>query len=147
MKRKTLLIGVIAVATMLLCISGKKPSLEGTTWEYNNTELLADVGYTGDSEVITFTSDSEVKVTTIVWKIVIRKGPGTERFGTGQSSHPVKNEQTGTYTAKKIKVNKKKVTKVTITIENEMKEYIIDDNKMTETFVKEDKPQRVYEKQ
>ena len=147
MKRKTLLTGVIAVATMLLCISGKKPSLEGTTWKYDHTVFLADVGNMGDEEIITFTSDREVTVTRTKWVMVVKQGPGTERFGAGQSSIPETTEKTGTYTAKTTKVNKKKVTKVTITVEGMKKEYLIDGDKMTALSVSEDEPQRVYEKQ
>ena len=72
MKKGTLLMSVLAAVMMLLCISGKKPRLEGTIWKCDHTMFLADVGNMGDEEVITFTSSSDVKVTTTEWVMVIK---------------------------------------------------------------------------
>ncbi len=146
MKTKSFVLGIIAAATLLLCVSGKKPSLEGTSWKLDNTMFLADVGNMGDEEVITFTSSSEVTVTTTQWVMVIHEGPGSDRMGAGRSTSPSTTEKTGTYKAKKAKAGKKKVTKVSITVEGETREFIIEGEQMTPTTKPEGKP-LIYKKQ
>lgn len=136
----------VAIAAMLLCISAKKPKLEGTSWKYDHLMFLADVGNMGDEEVITFTSATEVTVSTTKWVIVVHEGPGTDRLGAKHSTSPTTNEQTGTYTAKTVKVNKKKVTRVKITIEGETSEYTIDGDTMIPATSSLD-DQRIYKKQ
>ena len=146
MKTKSFVLSIIAAAALLLCVSGKKPSLEGTSWKYDHIMFLADVGNMGDEELITFTSATEVKVETTEWVMVVHEGPGSDRMGAGRSTSPVTKEKTGTYTTKKAKVKKKKVTKVFITIEGETSEFTIDgDTMIPATSSLED--QRIYKKQ
>ena len=158
--KRTLLFGVVIAMLFVIpaVLNAQKPKLNGTLWRWDNTDFLADVGTIGNTEDILFGENNEVTVVSVEWAQVIMEGTPRELVDeeTGEvriiggmrhtTSKPFDTTKKGTYTLKKMKINKKKTYCVSILIDGVSMDYKVDGDSLI-ALTEGDKEPRVYKKQ
>ncbi len=137
MKRTTLLLTFMMMFAIPCVINAQKVNLSGTTWKWDGTDFLADVGTMGKSEDLIFGDGNQVSIVSVEWVMVLKEGSvrelvdeetGEVRIVKGmplRTSQPIETIKKGTYALKKVKVDKKKQYCVHVEVEGQTADYKI----------------------